>query len=319
METTNKRALGWIGAGRMGFAMAERLAKAGCNLTVYNRTKAKAEPLAAVGAKVVDTLVQLANCDIVFVMVSASDDLKEVLFGAHGLASSGRLPKIVVDCSSVSLEASAEVREKLAAKGVEFLAAPVSGNPKVVKAGKLSVVASGSSRAFEQAGPYIDLFAPAGVSYVGEGELARIAKICHNVMLGVVAQNLAEIVVLAEKAGLPRSAFLDFINSSVVGSIFTRYKSPAYVNLDYSPTFTPFLLRKDMDLGLALARKLDVAMPVAAASREVLQAHLGQSSLQGGNYQQTDIASLLDFAARCSGMELKPEQVEVWDGLSPKK
>ena len=319
METTKKHALGWIGTGRMGFAMAERLAKAGCNLAVYNRTKSKAEPLAGGGAKVVDTLVQLANCDIVFIMVSASDDLKEVLFGVHGVASSGKLPKIVVDCSSVSIEASSEVREKLTAKGVEFLAAPVSGNPKVVKAGKLSVVASGSSRAFQQARPYIDIFAPAGVSYVGEGELARIAKICHNVMLGVVAQNLAEIAVLAEKAGLPRSAFLDFINSSVVGSIFTRYKSPAYVNLDYSPTFTPFLLRKDLDLGLALARKLDVAMPVATASREVLQSHMGQSSLKGGNYQQTDIATLLDFEARCSGMELKPENVEVWDGLSTKK
>jgi 3-hydroxyisobutyrate dehydrogenase len=318
METKDNHALGWIGTGRMGSAMSERLAKARCNLSLYNRTRSKAEPLAALGAKVVDTLGELAHCDIVFIMVSTSDDLKEVLFGAKGLASSGSLPKVVVDCSTVSMEASAEVREKLTAKGVEFLAAPVSGSPKVVKAGKLSVVASGPNHAFEQARPYIDIFAPAGVSYVGEGELSRVAKICANIMLGVVAQNLAEITVLAERAGLPRSAFLAFINSSVVGSIFTRYKSPAYVNLDYTPTFTPFLLRKDMDLGLEMARKLEVAMPVATASREVLQAHLGQSSLKGGNYRQTDIATLLDFEARCSGVELKPENIEVWDGLSPK-
>ncbi len=93
-------------------------------------------------------------------------------------------------------------------------------------------------------------FAPRGVSYVGEGELSRICKIAHNVMLGVVIQNLAEITILAEKAGVPRHAFLEFINNGVMGSMFTRYKSNAFVNLDWTTTFTPELLRKDLDLGL---------------------------------------------------------------------
>jgi 3-hydroxyisobutyrate dehydrogenase len=153
---------------------------------------------------------------------------------------------------------------------------------------------------------------------VGEGELARIAKICHNVMLGVVAQNLAEIVILAEKAGLPRSAFLAFMNASVMGSVFTRYKSPAYVNLDFTPTFTPALLRKDLDLGLALGKKLDVPMPTSNAARDVLQAHMGQAALKGGGYIDQDFATLLEFQAHCSGIEIRPENVEVWDGLSPK-
>ena len=181
--------------------------KAGCSLSVYNRTKSKAEPLAAFGAKVADTLGELANCDIVFIMVSTSDDVKEVLFGANGLVSSGGLPKIVVDCSTISMEASAEVREKLTAKGIEFLAAPVSGNPKVVKAGKLSVVASGSNHAFEQAKSYIDIFAPAGVSYVGEGELSRVAKICANIMLGVVAQTWPKLPCWPRKQVCPAPHF----------------------------------------------------------------------------------------------------------------
>ena len=91
-------------------------------------------------------------------------------------------------------------------------------------------------------------------SYVGEGELARIAKICHNVLLGVVIQSLCEITVLAQKAGMPRHAFLDFMNKSVMGSMFTRYKTPALVNLDFQVTFTPQLLRKDIDLGLDAGR-----------------------------------------------------------------
>ena len=94
----------------------------------------------------------------------------------------------------------------------------------------------------------LKLIAPAA-SYVGEGELARIVKICHNVFLGVVTQSLAEITVLAQKAGVPRHAFLDFMNQSVMGSTFTRYKTPAFVNLDFKVTFTPELLRKDLDLG----------------------------------------------------------------------
>lgn len=226
METGKKHSLGWIGSGRMGFAMAQRLAKAGCDISVYNRTRAKAAPLAADGAKIVDSTSELAGCDMVFTMVTASDDLKQVVGGM--LAAAAKAPKILVDCTTVSVEASAEVRQMLAQRGGKFLAAPVSGNAKVVNAGKLSVVVSGPRDAFAEAKPYIDRFAPAGVSYVGEGEGARIAKICHNIMLGVVTQSLAEITVLAEKAGLPRSAFLAFMNSSVMGSVFTRYKSPAW-------------------------------------------------------------------------------------------
>jgi 3-hydroxyisobutyrate dehydrogenase len=138
-------------------------------------------------------------------------------------------------------------------------------------------------------------------------------------MLGVVAQNLAEITVLAEKAGLSRAAFLAFMNISVMGSVFTRYKSPAFVNLDWTTTFTPSLLRKDLDLGLALGKKLDVPMPVAATARDVLQSHMGHGALLGGGYLEKDFATLLEYQAHCSGIELKPENVEVWDGLSPKK
>jgi 3-hydroxyisobutyrate dehydrogenase len=319
METNQNHTLGWIGTGRMGYAMAERLAKAGCQLAVYNRTRSKAEPLAALGAKIVNSPAELVGCDIVFSMLAASADLKEVIIGPRGMvATAGKAPRILVDSTSVSLEASAEVRQKLKEMGGEFLASPVSGNAKVVKAGKLSVAVSGPKAAFEQALPYIKLFAPGGVSYVGEGELARIAKICHNVMLGVVAQNLAEMIILAEKAGLSRAAFLAFINHSVMGSVFTRYKSPAFVHLDWTTTFTPALLRKDMDLGLALGQKLEVPMPVAASAREVLQAHMGSGALQGGDYLEKDFATQLEFQAHCSGIELKPENVEVWDGLSPK-
>jgi len=301
--------LGMIGIGRMGYAMAERLAKAGCDITVWNRTREKAEPLTKSGAKIAGSLADLAACDIVFTMVSTGKDVKEVLFGANGVTAKGKAPKIVVDSTSISLDESAEIRGKLAKLGVKLLAAPVSGNAKVIKAGKLTVVASGPRDAFDAVAPYLGAIGQ-GVSYVGDGELSRIAKICHNVMLGVVSQSLAEVTVLAQKAGMKRHAFLDFLNKSVMGSMFTRYKTPALVNLDFHVTFTPELLRKDIDLGLAAGRELGVPMPLTSVTRDLVQ------TLIGHGYTDKDFAALLLLQAKASGIELKSENVEVSDGLS---
>jgi 3-hydroxyisobutyrate dehydrogenase len=306
---TQRDTIGWIGIGRMGFAMADRLARAGADLTVWNRTRAKAEPLAARGAKIADALVDLAACDIVFVMVSTWDDVREVVAGPQGLLSGARAPRLVVECSSISLEGSAELRELLAARGVALLAAPVSGNAKVIKAGRLSFVCSGPQSAYDAALPWLRAIAPAA-SYVGEGELARIVKICHNVFLGVVTQSLAEITVLAQKAGVPRHAFLDFMNQSVMGSTFSRYKSPAFVNLDFKVTFTPKLLRKDLDLGLDAGRRLEVPMPLASLTRDLVQ------SLIGRGMDDEDFAKLIVQQALASGLELASENIAVDDGLA---
>jgi len=290
----------------MGYEMAARLARGGCEIAVWNRTRAKAEPLAKHGAKVVDALPELASCDVVFCMVSTWEDVKEVV---QKLLSGAARPKMLVECSSISLGGSAELRKMLAAKGVDYLAAPVSGNAKVIKAGKLTFVVSGPKKAYEQARPFLDMMGT-GSSYVGEGELSRIAKICHNVMLGVVIQNLCEITVLAQKAGMPRHAFLDFLNKSVMGSMFTRYKTPALVNLDFHVTFTPKLLRKDLDLGLDAGRHFDVPMPLTSLTRDLLQQMIGQG------LTEEDFSTLMLVQARNSGLELKPENVAVGDGLS---
>jgi 3-hydroxyisobutyrate dehydrogenase-like beta-hydroxyacid dehydrogenase len=298
--------LGWIGTGRMGYAMAERLAKAGCDLTVWNRTAEKAQPLSKHGAKVAKDLKELASKDIVFVMVSTWDDVKQVV---EKLLSATGKPKMVVECSSISLEGSAELRAMLKKHNIQYLAAPVSGNAKVIKAGKLTFVVSGPKGAYDRARPYLDMMG-IGSSYVGEGELARIAKICHNVHLGVVIQSLAEVTILAQKAGMPRHAFLDFLNKSVMGSMFTRYKTPALVNLDFHVTFTPKLLRKDLDLGLDAGRSLEVPMPLTSLTRDLLQQMIGQGMTE------QDFSTLILAQAKASGIELKPENVPVGDGLS---
>jgi 3-hydroxyisobutyrate dehydrogenase len=134
-------------------------------------------------------------------------------------------------------------------------------------------------------------------------------KICHNVYLGVVIQSLAEITILAQKAGVPRHAFLEFINQSVMGSTFSRYKTPALVNLDFKVTFTPKLLRKDLDLGLSAAREFGVPMPLASLTRDLVQ------TLIGNGMDDEDFAKLIVLQANASGIELAPENVPVGDGL----
>ena len=308
-QDLSQHKIGWIGTGRMGFAMAQRLLKNGADVAVWNRTKSKAEPLADDGATVVESPADLADRDIVFTMVGGPADFVQVTLEDGGVLSQNKKPKMLIDSTSVDEAASSTVRAAAEDMGVPMLAAPVSGNAKVVKAGKLTFAVSGPEDAYNEARPYLDAIGR-GSSYVGEGELSRFIKICHNVMLGVVIQNLVEITVLAEKAGVPRHAFLDFLNNSVMGSMFTTYKSPALVNLDYSVTFTPELLLKDLDLGLAAARANGVPMPVTTAAREVVQ------TLIGNGYTEEDFAALLSMQAKASGLDLKSEDKQVSDGLS---
>ena len=309
-HTPGTMRIGWIGAGRMGAAMASRLAEAGEDVLVWNRTRAKAEALTDSGCRVADAIADLRDRDVVFTMVSGPADLGQVLTGADGLLSDpDHLPGAVVDCSTVDAETSEAMREACAERGVDFLSAPVSGNGKVVRAGLLTLVVSGPEETWLKVAPLLDHLGQ-GATYVGEGDAARLAKICHNVMLGVVIQSLAEITVLAQKAGMPRHAFLDFLNKSVMGSMFTRYKTPALVNLDFHVTFTPKLLRKDLDLGLDAGREFDVPMPVTSITRDILQQMIGQGMTE------QDFSTLLLAQAKASGIELKPENVEVGDGLS---
>src|SRR2546423_13784761 len=310
--TTAKRdrhRIGWIGTGRKGSVVAARLPDYGCDPRAYNRTGAKAEPLTKLGARIVDRPADLADRDIVVTSIAGSRDFLDVMTGPHGLlANGGRVPSLVIDSSTVSMKVSEEVRAKASSLGADLLAAPVSGNPKVAKAGKLSLAVSGPRGAYDRALPYLQMLG-SSVTYVGEGEAARLVKICHNLVLGAVTQILAETTVLAERGGIARADYLEFINGSVMGSTFSRYKTPALVNLDFTPTFTGHLLRKDFELGLDAARQLNVPLPVAALTHQIVVSLIGQG------LGDVDFGALLELEARGANFPLKPESRQVSDGL----
>lgn len=302
--------VGWIGAGRMGSGLIKRLLAAGTEVWVFNRTREKAEALTEFGAKVVDKPSDLAGLDVVFTMVGGPSDVLEVTIGEDGVLSrDDARPSVLVDSTTIDTETSRVLREEAERRGVPVLAAPVSGNPKVVKSGDLTVVASGPEPAFTEVRPLLETFGRK-VTYVGPGDEARLVKICHNLMLGVVAQTMAEISVLAEASGVSRADLFEFLNDSVMGSTFTKYKTPAYVNLDYTPTFTWHLLRKDFELGLSTARSLDVPVPTAALVHQIIVEGIGLG------YGDEDFAALLTKAARASGREPSPENRTIPDGLS---
>jgi 3-hydroxyisobutyrate dehydrogenase-like beta-hydroxyacid dehydrogenase len=304
------RKLGWIGTGRMGYALASRLLQRGCDLSVYNRTRSKAEPLTSLGARVVDRPVDLADRDIVIVSVADSPDFASVMAGPQGLLSNGGpAPRVVVDTSTVSMAVSSEIRAKAELLGTALLAAPVSGNAKVARAGKLTMAVSGPRDAYDLSLPYLQMLGTS-VVYVGEGEAARLVKICHNLVLGVVTQILAETTVLAERGGISRADYLEFLNGSVMGSTFSRYKTPAFVNLDFTPTFTGKLLRKDFELGLEEGRRMNVPMPVSALVHQIVM------NLIGNGLGDEDFASLLQLAAWGADFKLEPDPRVVADGLS---
>jgi 3-hydroxyisobutyrate dehydrogenase len=307
---TEKSRLGLIGTGRMGSELAKRLLAAGHDVAVCNRTRAKAERLTEFGATVVDRPEELAACDAVFTSVPSSPDLLTVTVEAGGvLTAPGAVPGILVDCSTVSSEASATVRQRAAERGGDFLAAPVSGNPQVARAGELTLAVSGSVEAFHEAEPLLRILGK-GVTYVGEGEAARLVKLCHNMFLGVVIQSLVEVTSLAERGGTSRAAFLEFLNNSVLGSRFTRYKTPALVNLDFTPTFTTELLRKDFDIGLAAARDVEVPLALASHTATIV------ASAIGARHRDEDFAALIVEQARAAGMTITPEDAAVDDGLA---
>lgn len=296
----SQKTLGWLGTGRMGAAMSRRLIEDGNDVTVWNRTRSKTDELAASGAKVADTIADLAAADIVFIMVSTPKDLEQVVSGEGGLLTASRLPEIIVDCSSVSVEASAKVRAEVEAKGVGFIAAPISGNPHVVAEGQSIMLASGPKAVYEVVQPFLNTISKTSV-WVGEEEQARVVKICHNLYLGLIVQSLSEVTALAEKSGVPRAAFLDFLNNTVLASDWVRKRTPDMLAVDWTPTFTTELLRKDFDLGLAIARNEEVPMPLAAGVMQLIQNAIGRG------HRNDDFLSLFQVQAESAGMTIEPQ------------
>ena len=261
--------VGLIGLGNMGTAFAERLLDGGYDLLVYNRTASKADPLAARGAAVADTAAELAErVDVVLTSLPNDGALESVAEEVLGAMQAG---SVLVDLSTVSPAASARVATLAEEASVDYLRAPVSGNPTVVRAGNLSFIVSGPRETLERVEPVIKTIGPT-VHHVGDGEQARIVKLALNLMIAGLAQLMSEALVLAEASDVSRKDLLETMASSAVGAPFVQYKTEPLLRDDFSATFTTALMEKDIDLILDAAKQAGVELPVAEEMKGLLRA-----------------------------------------------
>jgi 3-hydroxyisobutyrate dehydrogenase-like beta-hydroxyacid dehydrogenase len=298
--------VGLAGLGRMGSAFARRLLDAGYELAVYNRTPQRADEFVERGATPVAAPIELwGETEVVICMLADPQALEAVTLGEGGLLSrsapdQAAAPRssnaVLIDMSTVSVESSRRVGVVAAERGVAYVRAPVSGNPAVVAAGNLSIMVSGDRDTCERVEEVLKAIGPS-LSYVGEGEQARVLKLALSLMVAGTAQLMAEALVLGEANGLDRATMLEVMGRSAVGSPFVKYKTPPLLEDDYATTFSTTLMHKDLELVLDVAKGAGVPLPVTAGLQQLLQACM--STGMG----DIDFMALLPRLRREAGLE----------------
>ena len=260
--------IGWIGLGKMGYPMATRLIRAGYEVTVYNRTRAKADAFQSQGAVVAESPKELGgSCDLVFTMISDDAALEEVALGRNGVLEKVAAGTIWVDMSTVSPKISSQVARRAAEKESGFLRAPVSGSTKFAEAGTLTIFVSGPKPAFEECRAVLQVLGQKAF-YLGEGEEARSLKLLVNMMVGTTAMMVAEALIFGRKSGIDWGTMIDAINQSVVASPLIGYKAQALKDRNFTPVFAAKQIAKDFDLALETGKALNLPLPVTALVRQ---------------------------------------------------
>jgi len=283
-EPTPARRVAFIGLGTMGAPMAAHLKRAGHDVTVYNRTTAKAEAwVAEHGGRFAATPREAAlGADIVFTCVGNDDDLRQVCVGEQGVLHSLKPGAIIVDHTTTSAEVARELAARAAGQGVAFIDAPVSGGNLGALNGVLTVMCGGDPSAFEQVKPVIAAFARA-VTHLGESGSGQLAKMVNQVCVGGLLQGLAEALAFGEKAGLDMPRVLEVISQGAASSWQMSNRGPTMVRGDFDFGFAVDWMRKDLGLVLDEARRLGARVPVTA----LIDQFYADVQAMGGGRQDT--------------------------------
>ena len=264
--------IGWIGAGKMGLPICQRLKTAGHNVVVLARNDAAAQNLRQADLEPVNSIAALCkNADVAFSSIPDDAALLQILDGVASLKEGSTY----IDISTVSPNASKQVAMTLGKGKISYLRSPVSGSTIMAQTGTLTAVVSGSKSVFDHLSPLFDVFAKKSF-HVGEAEEARYLKLALNSMVAATAALLGEALAFGNKGGLSNATMLDVISQSVVASPLINYKRDMIVKEDYSPAATLAMLAKDLDLFLSVGRENHTLLPVNAKIREIYEAALAK-------------------------------------------
>jgi 3-hydroxyisobutyrate dehydrogenase-like beta-hydroxyacid dehydrogenase len=288
--------LGYVGLGVMGSSIVRRLLGAGHTVTVWNRTREKAEPLLAEGAQWAESPRAVAEqSEIVFTMVTNTAAVRAVAEGPDGILAALAPGKIYVDMSTASPANTRALAELVADAGAQMLDAPVSGTSITVDQGKASLMVGGDDDAFERARPVLEAIGPR-VFHMGGNGTAVTMKIAINLSLAVQMLAFSEGVLLAEKTGIAREAAVEAMLGSVIASPMVTYRGPLVLGHPDEVWFDCSMMQKDMNLALELGQELGVPLPTTAVTNELLTA------ANGMGIGDKDFAVLFDVLASMSGV-----------------
>lgn len=256
--------------------MAFRLLDTGHRVLAWNRTREKAQLLADDhGAEVAASPADLAQCDVVVVMVLAADHVRAALFGDDGILSGEKKPRIIVNMSTIEVPAAEDIAAECAKRGCEYLAAPVSGSTSYAREGQLTIIASGEQRSFDTVRPVLAAMGKK-VLYTGEGVNANLIKLAVNMVIGATNSALAEALALVVKGGVDEATYLDVLNQSVIASPWIEYKTKQLAAHDYTPGHTLRGLDKDFALMATTADSTGVPLPVTSFVHQQIRGAIGR-------------------------------------------
>jgi 3-hydroxyisobutyrate dehydrogenase len=292
--------IGFVGLGIMGSRMAANLRRAGYELTVYNRTRERAEAWAAEhGGTVVDTPAEVgAASDVVITMVVDGAQVAEVLLGDEGVATRAAAGTLCVDMSTIAPSDSRRIAVALAEGDVGFVDAPVTGSSPKAQDGTLTIMASGAPEHFERARPLFEVMGELIVHVGNEVGLAEIVKLINNAVAAANAHTLAQALVVGRATGVDLDALTQVMAAGSGGSAMLALKATPMREHDYSTLFKLEHMLKDVRLCLEEGQAAGVPFPAAAAVREALSAGMGRG------LGDADFAALVETVEGLAGVRL---------------
>ncbi|KAJ4838445.1 Glyoxylate/succinic semialdehyde reductase 2, chloroplastic [Turnera subulata] len=267
--------VGFLGLGIMGSPMAINLINAGCDVTVWNRTKSKCDPLTSLGAKYKPSPEEVAaSCDVTFAMLADPESAVEVACGKHGAASGMGPGKGYVDVSTVDGGTSILISERIKASGGSFLEAPVSGSKKPAEDGQLIFLTAGDKSLYETAAPFLDIMGKSRF-YLGDVGNGAAMKLVVNMIMGSMMATFAEGLLLSEKAGLDPNVLVEVVSQGAISAPMFALKGPSMIKSSYPTAFPLKHQQKDLRLALGLAESVSQPTPIAAAANELYKVAKG--------------------------------------------